>query len=274
MEKKTSINLLGIQIGSEIGKKQENMLKAEKLLEENLNKYESDVVILPEVWNCGWNCEDFRSSAEYIHKSETVEMLKSVAKKYSVNVIGGSFIQRKPDDTYYNTCPVIDKWGNLICTYEKNHLFSYYGDNEGDYVNCGKNPVMVTLDGVKFGLTICYDIRFPEIYRAYRIAGADVLINMAAWGYKKKIAWDSMTTSRAVENQTYMVALTQTGFLKGGNRNLGHSMILDYKGEILSEITGYEGAIFAKINLSEMYDFRNKCTILNDIKDSYEVELK
>ena len=76
---------------------------------------------------------------------------------------------------------------------------------------------MVELDGVKIGLTICYDIRFPEIYREYRKQGADLLVNMAAWGAEKKIPWDSMTTSRAVENQAYFVALTQTGVLKDGS---------------------------------------------------------
>ena len=132
---------------------------------------------------------------------------------------------------------------------------------------------MVELDGVRIGLTICYDIRFPEIYRAYRKAGADILVNMAAWGANKKIPWDNMTTSRAVENQTYFVALTQTGNLREG-ANLGHSMIIDYKGDIISEINKNEGGIFADIDLNEMYDFRDKCTVLSDIKNSYEVIIK
>ena len=153
-------------------------------------------------------------------------------------------------------------------------MFSYYGCEEGQYVKAGKSPVMVELDSVKIGLSICYDIRFPELYRAYRKAGADIMVNMAAWGASKKIPWDSMTTSRAVENQTYFVALTQTGILKNGERNLGHSIIYDYKGDILSEISEGEGAIFAEVDLNEMYDFRQKCTILNDIKDSYEVVIK
>ena len=129
---------------------------------------------------------------------------------------------------------------------------------------------MVELEGVKIGLTICYDIRFPEIYRAYRKAGADLLVNVAAWGSNKKIPWDSMTTSRAVENQTYFVALTQTGEIRDG-ANLGHSMILDYNGNILSEIDKIEGGIYATIDLKEMYAFREKCQVLGDIKNSYEV---
>ena len=94
---------------------------------------------------------------------------------------------------------------------------------------------------------------------------------MAAWGKTKKIPWDSMTTSRAVENQSYMVALTQTGLLADGKENLGHSMIIDYQGNILDEITDREGGIYAEINLSDMYEFRQKCTVLKDIHKSYEV---
>ena len=93
---------------------------------------------------------------------------------------------------------------------------------------------------------------------------------MAAWGANKKIPWDSMTTSRAVENQSYFVALTQTGEIKDG-ANLGHSMIIDYNGNVISEIDKIEGGIYAKIDLEEMYEFREKCKILDDIKISYEV---
>lgn len=269
MEKK-KVELLALQMGSVIGDLGENIKNVKSLLEKYLSKRAADFVFLPEVWTVGWDCPSFKECAEEINNAESVDMLKFIAKEYNTNIIGGSFI-RKDKDKYYNSCPVINRRGEIVCFYDKSHLFSYYGCNEGDIITTGKSPVMVELDGVKTGLSICYDIRFPEIYRAYRKAGADILVNMAAWGASKKIPWDNMTTSRAVENQTYMVALTQTGTLKNGEKNLGHSMILDYKGDILSEISGDEGGIYAEIDMQEMYEFRNKCTILDDIKDSYEV---
>lgn len=267
MEKKTKIKLLAIQLGSVIVDKEANIKKAEKLLEDNLSSNSADFVFLPEVWTSGWDCPSFEVCAEDINNSNSIRMLQNIAKKYSTNIIGGSIILKGMT----NSCPVINRKGELVCTYEKNHLFSYYGCDEGKYITAGKNPIMVELDGIKLGLTICYDIRFPEIYRAYRKAGADILVNMAAWGASKKIPWDSMTTARAVENQSYFVALTQTGVLKDGTKNLGHSMIIDYKGDILSEINEIEGGIFAEVNLEEMYEFRDKCRVLDDIKDSYEV---
>ena len=273
MEKKTKIKLLAIQMESVIGDIDANIKKVASLMERALICRSVDFVFLPEVWTCGWDCESFPKCAENIATAKSVNILKSFAKRYGVNIIGGSFIEKKADGTLANSSPVINREGNLVCTYEKNHLFSYYGCAEGSYIQAGNNPVMVNLDGINLGLTICYDIRFPEIYRAYRKAGADILVNMAAWGSNKKIPWDSMTTSRAVENQTYFVALTQTGKLREG-ANLGHSMILDYKGDILSEIDKVEGGTYAEINLNDMYEFRAKCRVMDDIKDSYEVVIK
>ena len=220
MEKKRNkIKLLALQMGSSVGNLPENINKIRSLADEFLSKKLVDFVFLPEVWTVGWDCPSFKDCAEEIETAEAVKLLKNIASTYNTNIIGGSIII-KNEDAYYNSCPVINRKGELVCTYEKNHLFSYYGCNEGDVIKAGENPVMVNLEGIKIGLSICYDIRFPELYRAYRKAGADIIVNMAAWGASKKIPWDSMTTSRAVENQTYFVALTQTGTLKNGEKNL------------------------------------------------------
>ena len=268
---KEKVRLLAIQMESVIGELDLNIDTVKNLIIANLDKYEgADFLFLPEVWTTGWYTPDFIKTAETVENSKAVSMLSEIAKRYNINIIGGSFI-RKDGQNYFNTCPVINRSGKVVALYDKNHLFSYYGDNEGSIITKGSNPVMVELDGIKIGLTICFDIRFPEIYRAYRKAGADILVNVAAWGKTKKIPWDTMTTSRAVENQSYMVALTQTGLLPDGKENLGHSMIIDYEGKILSQIEEIEGGIYAEIDLNKMYEFREKCTILKDIKDSYEV---
>lgn len=274
MEKKNKkIKLMAIQIGSLIAQKETNIKRVKNILEESLAQKNPDFVFLPEVWTSGWDCPSFPSCAESFETGDAIFMLKEIAKKYNTNIIGGSLIQKKQNNTYSNTCPVINRNGTLVGTYEKNHLFSYYGCNESSYVEVGTKPIIANIDGIKIGLTICYDIRFPEIYRAYRKAGADILVNMAAWGASKQIPWDCMTKARAIENQTYFVALTQTGTLRDGTKNLGHSMIIDYKGEIIDEIDKIEGFIYAEVDLDEMYEFQNKCTILNDIKEEYKVEI-
>jgi predicted amidohydrolase len=261
-----------LQMSSIIGDVEGNIEKVKSFVKEHLDN-DTDVLVLPEVWTVGWSCSHFRESAQNLMSGSVYECLSDIAKEYEVNIIGGSFIT-KSGDGYYNTCPVFNSDGNLIASYSKMHLYSYYGCDEGKYITEGKSPVMVDLCGVNFGLTICYDIRFPEIYRAYRKCGADIIVNAAAWGANKKIPWDTMVTSRAVENQVYFVALTQTGTLRSGEQNLGHSMIIDYQGNVINEINKIEGGFYADINLKSMYEFRNKCTILKDIRESYEVEIK
>ena len=122
------------------------------------------------------------------------------------------------------------------------------------------------------GLTICYDIRFPEIFRACRKSGADLLVNMAAWGLKKPIPWETLTRARAIENQAYMIAITQSGLIKDEEWNIGHSRIFDYLGETIAEIKNQkEGIMTCEINFKNMYEYRKSCTILKDIQESYEV---
>lgn len=270
METAKKIRVSMLQMSSIVGdigancKKIENSLNSEK---ENF----TDVLVLPEVWSVGWACDKFIDSAENLSDSSIIKFLSKVAKKYNINIIGGSIIT-KSSDKFYNTCPVISRSGELIDTYSKMHLYSYYGCNEGNYISSGNSPVMVEIDGVNFGLSICYDIRFPEIYRAYRKSNADILVNCAAWGASKSIPWEMMTKSRAIENQCYMIALTQCGHIVNQEYNLGESRIIDYKGDEISSIMHDEGIVTAMLDIDSMYDFRNKCTILNDIKENYEVK--
>ena len=277
MEEK-SLKILSIQMASVLGDKEANFHKVMDLIHKNIKKG-TDIIILPEVWNVGWKPSIFNDCAEDIEESETIEFLSEIAIAFDANVIGGSFILGKRQTVngkrkLFNTCVVIDRDGELVATYDKMHLFSYYGCDEGKFVEAGQNPMMIELDGVKIGLTLCYDIRFPEIYRAYRKAGADLLLNMAAWPMKRAVHWEVLTKARAVENQTFMIALTQSGLIEAEEYNLGHSRVIDYNGEVISEIKSGEGAMFAEIKFEEMYEFRKKCSVLLDIHDAYEVQLK
>ena len=269
MEKK--INIAAVQHCAELGDKYKNYDKIKNAVKSIKN---ADIIILPEVWTIGWNCGKFRESAEDIGSSETLTFLADLAKEHNANIIGGSFITKNPDGNCYNTSPVFDRTGKLIAIYNKNHLYSYFGSTEAQYITVGESPVLVGIDGYKIGLTVCYDIRFPEIYRAYRIAGADVLVNCAAWASTKPSQWEIMTRSRAIENQTYMIAVNQVGPMGGNKFNLGHSRIIDYNGKVLSEILDGEGVIQSELDLDEMYDFRDKCRVIEDLRESYEVVCK
>ncbi len=268
--KKNVFKLLALQFSSKIANKKANYKTVLQLVEENIDN-SVDFLFLPEVWTVGWKCDEFINSAEKIENSETVKFLSDIAKKYDVNIIGGSFISQK-GEKFYNTCPVINRKGELITTYDKMHLFSYYGCDEGTYVKNGSNPVLVEIEGLRIGLSICYDIRFPEIYRSYAKQGVDLLVNMAAWPLGREIHWKSLTTARAVENQSYFVALTQSGKLNDNEYNLGYSKIIDYDGKILAETNELRSGICATIDLEPMREFRQKCRVLEDICEVYDVK--
>ncbi len=273
MGQKEIVKVAALQMSSIVGDIEINRKKFADIFEKQLEE-DTDFIVLPEVWTVGWSCEDFPNSAETISNSDTIELLSRLAINNNVNIIGGSFIEKGSDNNLYNTCPVINRKGKLVATYSKNHLYSYCGCAEGSYIKVGKSPVMVNIEGINIGLTICYDIRFPEIFRAYREAGADILVNMAAWGSKKPIPWETLTRARAIENQAYMIAVTQSGQIKGDEWNIGHSRIFDYLGETISEIKNQEeGIMTCEINLKSMYEYRNSCTILRDIRDNYEVRV-
>ena len=271
-EKTRKIKVSALQMNSKVGDKYYNFNKLKKLINTNLDN-DVDVLILPEVWTVGWDCKYFQQSAEEIDKSETIKLLSDIAPKYNTYVIGGSFIEKSKDGLFFNTSPVIDKSGKLIAKYSKNHLYSSYGADENKYITVGESPIMVNIKGIKTGLTICYDIRFPEIFRAYRKAGAELLINMAAWGLGKPIPWETLTRCRAIENQSYLVALTQSGQISGNEWNIGHSRIFDFLGNTITEIKEQkEGLMSAILDFSPLRKYRDECKILDDIKKSYEVK--
>ncbi len=269
MEKK--LKIAAIQMSSKIGDIDFNIQKIDDLIKKNV-KGKIDLLILPEVWTIGWMPAKFQGSAQELEKSKAFLFLSKIAKEYSTNIIGGSFITKR-DSKYYNSCPIINHKGELFTVYDKMHLFSYYGCDEGAFVEKGNNPVMVEVNGVKIGISLCYDIRFPELYRAYAKAGADLLINMAAWPMKRAVHWDALTKARAIENQCFMIALTQSGKITQDEWNLGHSKIIDFNGEVISEIKNGEGIIFAEPDFEQMYQFRKKCTVLLDIQKKYDVKL-
>ena len=122
---KTKIKLLAIQMESILGEIELNINSVENLLKENLEKYQPvDFVFLPELWTSGWDCDVLDKCAENLDSSQSLSMLKRIAKEYNVNIIGGSFV-RKDEGKLFNSCPVINRNGELIAIYNKNHLFKW-----------------------------------------------------------------------------------------------------------------------------------------------------
>lgn len=260
------IKTLIVQNNAIIGNKKATFDNAYQLIESYIDE-KPNIIIFPEVWSVGWFCQIFPEQSEEIESSETINFLKTIAIESKSLVIGGSFIQ-KCEGFYKNTCPVISKTGKLITTYDKMHLFSHKGSEENKYIKTGDKLKIINYKGTKIGLSICYDIRFPELYREYSRNGVEVFVNMAAWSNKKLDHWNIMHRARAIENQCFMLVADQTGKISQNEYNLGHSMLINPWGDIEESLKEEESCLLCKFNTSKVKELRENFPLIADRRDN------
>lgn len=222
------------QFKSELGKVDENFSTASRLIEAARG---SDVIILPELWTTGYYPKPVENFAD-IDGLRTIEFLCAAAKKFNVNIIGGSVIVES-DGKIYNRCYVVNRRGEVVATYDKTHLFSFAKEDE---VFCaGDKIAVVDLDGVKCGLAICYDLRFPEFIRKIALAGSEIIFIPAAWSLKRLVPRQIMTKARAIENQVFVVFANSSGV----------SEVVNPRGEVIALSGHGEELLTVEINLNE-----------------------
>lgn len=256
------MKVIVVQNNAILNNKDANFDNVEKLLEPYKDK-ECDFILLPEVWACGWSCKDFESAAETVENSPTLNFLKYIAQKHNTLILGGSFIREEEDGSLKNTLPVISSKGKLIALYDKMHLFSHEGSEEHKYVSQGEELVMLDLGYTKIGLSVCFDIRFPELFRSYSDSGAEIFVSAAAWGRNKLMHWEIMQKARAIENQCFMLAADQTGKISQNEYNLGHSMAISPWGDVLDELGEEEGCIYTELDLNSLRKLRKEFPLLS-----------
>lgn len=265
--------VLGIQIQPEIGDKKANLDKVQRFIEEN-TWFKPDLIILPEVFNSGVDHRCLQKLAEKIPEGETTEFFSKLAKKYETNIVAGSFIEKCEAETteYKNTSLVFDRKGEIIGKYQKIHMFNYYGSNESDYVSSGDKAVVVQTDIGKIGLSICYDLRFPELYRALTYAGAEIITCVAAWPYPRLDHWVTLNKARAIENTAYIVAVNQCGRVNPKRQNVGMSMLVNPWGDIVASAGGDEGVFLGEIDFDYLRKIREEFPVLDDRNlDAYKL---
>lgn len=253
------------------GEKDQNFEKVNNLMEKFENE-KIDLIVLPELFSVGWYPPIYPKSFETEDNSPTMDFLSYLAKKFNSNVVGGSFVL-KTNDELKNTCPIFDRNGNLLAKYEKMHLFSHYKQGEGDYSKSGDEGLIVQTDVAKLGISICYDIRFPELHRAYALNGAEILINVAAWPKTRLHHYQTLVRARAIENQIFSIGVTQTGLITDDEYNSGNSLAVNPFGDIITSLSENEEAASFEIDLSEETSLREKVPTLYDRKNVYSVNL-
>jgi nitrilase len=195
--------------------------------------------------------------------------LSAQAKSHGLWLIGGTLPLRMPGrDRVRNRCCVFAPDGRLAGHYDKLHLFRYTNTagedyDEGRVLDAGDAPVALDLGGLRTGLSICYDLRFPELYRALMQPPCDLIAVPSAFTYTTGRAhWELLLRARAVENQCYVIAAAQGGRHENGRRTWGHSMVVDPWGEVLALCEEGEGLALADMGHERIAEVRRQLPAL------------
>ena len=243
---------------------EKNLIEAEELIELAVNRG-ADLVTLPENFSFLGKEEDKLAQAETI-ALKTEKFLKTIAQRFQITIIGGGFPVPVDGGKVYNTAILIDPSGNELVRYQKVHLFDVDVPDGNTYqesstVMAGTNlPPVYSSDKLgNLGLSICYDVRFPEFYRHLSNQGANVLIVPAAFtAYTGKDHWQVLLQARAIENTCYVIAPAQTGNHYERRYTHGHAMIIDPWGVILDDVGEEPGVAIAEINSVRIQQVRSQ----------------
>lgn len=243
-----------------------NLAAASQLLEQAAEQG-ARLAVLPEYF-CLMSRADIQKLeiAEEFGSGPIQSFLAEQAKRLDLNIIGGT-IPLKSDqaDKVYNSCLVFDTSGQCLTRYDKVHLFRFKTDreayDEGKVLLAGSQPAVTELEGLRVGLSVCYDLRFPEFYRS--MLPLDLIVVPAAFTYTTGQAhWELLLRARAVENQCYVLGSGQGGLHENGRRTWGHSMIINAWGEIEQMQAEGEAVVIAGLDTDKMNLIRERLPAL------------
>jgi predicted amidohydrolase len=224
----------------------------------------ADVVVLPEKWNAIGDAELLHAAAESLEDGESVSAMAEWARSHGITLVGGSITERRPGrEKLSNTSLVFDPSGDVVATYRKIHMFDVEVGGlvyrESDAEEGGDEPVACTAEGWKLGLTICYDVRFPELYRILALEGAILATIPAHFTmHTGKDHWHLLLRARAVENGFYVAAPAQVGVTGIGRPSYGRSLIVDPWGTILAQAPDEETVVTAELDRARVDEVRSQ----------------
>jgi len=248
---------LDVSDGETIEKRRE---RVNRILSE-MSEGDADIILLPELWPCGFfDYEAYYSSAED-YSGETARMISEAARKLNSYILGGSMITCR-EGKYYNTSMLFGRDGSLLQTYDKLHLFGYES-KETKLLEAGSGIATAKTDFGCVGLATCYDLRFPEQFRAMTDAGTEILLVVSDWPEARLEHWRLFNQVRALENQSYLISCNCAGELCGV-RHAGHSMIVSPDGTIVKELDDRPGILKAEIETDRVREYRSGFPALAD----------
>lgn len=221
----------------------------------------SDLILLPEIWPCG-----YFSFHRYKTESETLEgplvnAFGQLARDRRCHILMGSIVEKRQGHLH-NTSILLNPVGQIQAIYRKIHLFGYQSE-ERRLLTPGKSITVADTPWGASGLSTCYDLRFPELYRQMLVKGARFFLVASAWPAVRRSAWRLFNQTRALENLAFLISCNCAGANTGVEYG-GHSMIVDPSGQILAEGGSREEVITAEIDPTEVDRAREEYSFLND----------
>ncbi len=249
--------------------KSRNLAEARRLAAEAVAADYPDLIVFPEMVSFLGGSEEARQeAAEEVPGGETWKTMQSIAREHGVIVHGGSFYERIGNESRsYNTTVAFGRDGEELARYRKIHLFDITAPDgteyrESDSVGRGKDVAVYETEGMKVGCSICYDLRFGELYRRLAGLGADMIMVPAAFTLQTgKDHWETLLRARAIETQTYVAAAGQSGSFptpEGERHCWGHSMIVDPWGYIVAQVSEGPGFSTASVDLGYLKTVRQR----------------
>jgi predicted amidohydrolase len=230
----------------------------------------SDLVVLPELWTgLGFSDETLYKEIAEPFPGPVTEMLADKARRYGMYV-AGSMYEDAGDDTYYNSIPLISPEGKIIGVYRKTHLFDAPdrtdippGIMESKKIAAGDKIEVHSTNLARMGLSVCSDLRFPEVYREMALNGAEILICASAFISPRIDHWEFFLRARATENQAFVVASGQYGVEpKSGIAFVGRSTIVDPWGVIIATASDTEDCVTAHIDLDFIQEVKRRYPLM------------
>ena len=248
-----------------------NLAEAEKLIKIAVQQ-EAELIVLPENFAImGMTETDKVKIAEEFGSGLLQDYLKEQAMKYNIWLVGGTIpIRASEPGKVFSTCLLFNPQGELVTRYDKIHLFdvtieaSNESYTESETITPGDKIVVVDTPFGRLGLAVCYDLRFPELFRAMIDQGMEICALPSAFtSLTGRVHWESLMRSRAIENLSYMIAADQGGYHVSGRETHGDSMIIDSWGRVLNRLPHGTGVVVADIDVAQLEHTRKIFPALN-----------
>ncbi|EOD01563.1 carbon-nitrogen hydrolase family protein [Caldisalinibacter kiritimatiensis] len=256
-----------------------NIKKADEMIKKAVSSG-AKLVVLPEMFNCPYDNSYFPKFAENCPEGKTIQFMSRAAKENNIYLIGGSIPEKDEKDNIYNTSFAFDTNGNIIGKHRKMHLFDIDVEGgirfmESDILSKGEDITVFDTEYGKVGLSICYDIRFPELMRLMVLKGARIIVIPAAFNMTTGPAhWESLFKVRALDNQVYMLGTAPARNKESSYTSYGNSIITDPWGRVVSKLDEKENILIQDLDLNMIDKIRRELPLLQHRRtDLYTLDL-